>query len=151
VRTGEQGEVLAFLEKPSPEEIDTNTINAGTYVLEPDVLDLIEPDAMVSVEREVFPRLIGQGLYAQAQPGRWIDIGTPASYLEANLWAMPAGGLVDPSAAVEDGADVRDSVVGAGARVAAGARVLRSVLLPGAQVGGTLVEERVVGEEGVVW
>ena len=46
---------------------------------------------------------------------------------------------------------MRDSVVGPRARVAAGARVLRSVLLAGAQVGGTLVEDRVVGEEGVVW
>ena len=57
VCTGD-GRVLSFLEKPRPEEIDTNLINAGMYVLEPDVLDLIPPGRAVSIEREVFPRLV---------------------------------------------------------------------------------------------
>ena len=52
------GRVLSFLEKPRPEEIDTNLINAGLYVLEPDVLDLIPPGRPVSIEREVFPQLV---------------------------------------------------------------------------------------------
>ena len=63
VRTDDDGAIEAFLEKPSPEEIDTNLINAGAYVLEHEVLDRIEPGRMTSFEREVFPSLIGAGLY----------------------------------------------------------------------------------------
>ncbi len=57
VRLGADGAVESFLEKPRPEEIDTNLINAGLYVLEPEVLELIPPGRAVSIEREVFPRL----------------------------------------------------------------------------------------------
>ena len=64
--------------------------------MEPDVLDLVPRGATVSVEREVFPRLIGDGLFAQSETGHWIDIGTPESYLAANLrrcrgegWSTP--------------------------------------------------------------
>jgi mannose-1-phosphate guanylyltransferase len=153
VRTDERGAVLAFIEKPEPGETDVDTINAGTYVMEPGVLSLIAPGATVSVEREVFPRLVGAGLFARSDPGSWIDIGTPETYLAANLQQMPEGGLVDPTASVEAGAWVTDSVVGPGARVEAGAVVERSVLLPGARVtGGMVVEERVVGMNGeFVW
>jgi mannose-1-phosphate guanylyltransferase len=121
--------------------------------MEPGVLSLIPPGVQVSVEREVFPRLVGNGLYAQAEPGFWIDIGTPESYLAANLQMMPEGGLIDLKAEVDPGATVVDSVIGPGASVPAGARVERSVLLPGARLNGTMdVVERVVGMNGeFVW
>jgi len=153
VRTEADGRVTAFIEKPSPGEMDVDTINAGTYVLEPGVLELIEPGRAVSVERDVFPRLIGGGLYARADDGRWRDIGTPASYLAANLERMPPGGLVDTSAQVDDSADVAESVVGPRARVGASARIHRSVVLPDAEVaGGATFEHAVVGRDGrAVW
>ena len=118
VRTGADGAVTAFVEKPPPGAADVDTINAGTYVFEPDVLELIPPGRAVSVEREVFPQLVGAGLFAFTGEGRWRDIGTPASYLAANMEWMPAGGLVDPTAVIEAGADVTESVVGAGAGIA---------------------------------
>jgi len=153
VRTEADGRVTAFLEKPSPEEMDVDTINAGTYVLEPDVLELIEPGRAVSVEREVFPRLIGRGLYARVDAGRWRDIGTPASYLAANLERMPPGGLVDPSAHVDGSADVAESVVGPRASVGEAARIHRSVVLPDAEIApGAAFEQQVVGRDGrAVW
>jgi mannose-1-phosphate guanylyltransferase len=83
VRTTENGEIVAFLEKPKPHEIDTDQINAGAYVLEPQVLDRIAPGRAVSFEREVFPSLIGSGLYGFGARGYWLDIGTPERYLEA--------------------------------------------------------------------
>ena len=104
----------AFIEKPEPGEVDVNTINAGTYVMEPEVLDLVPPDVAVSVEREVFPELVGNGLYGRAERVSWIDIGTPQSYLEANLAEMGQNGTIDPSAVIDPAAEVRDSVVGAG-------------------------------------
>ena len=80
---GRSRRVAGFLEKPSPEEIDTNLISAGAYVLERSVLDLIDPGRNVSIEREVWPALVGEGLYGHAHdPAYWIDIGTPERYLQ---------------------------------------------------------------------
>ena len=153
VVTAADGAVTAFIEKPPPGTAPAATINAGTYVVEPDALDLIPEGRRVSVEYEVFPLLVGAGLYAQSSEGYWRDIGTPASYLAANLEWMPPGGLVDPSARVEPGASVTGSVVGPRCRVEAGATVSRSVLLEGALVtAGRTVENRVMGSDGEpVW
>jgi mannose-1-phosphate guanylyltransferase len=84
VHRREDSEITEFLEKPEPEQVDTDEINAGTYLLERSVLDRIPPDRPVSIEREVFPELIGDGLYGIRLEGYWIDIGTPDRYLEAN-------------------------------------------------------------------
>jgi mannose-1-phosphate guanylyltransferase len=79
------GRVSTFLEKPRPEEIDTNLINAGLYVLEPEVLELVPPGRAVSIERDVFPRLASEGsVYGIAVAGYWLDVGTPESYLQAH-------------------------------------------------------------------
>jgi mannose-1-phosphate guanylyltransferase len=74
--------VEAFLEK-GERGAPTNRINAGAYVLERDVVEAIPPGRAVSFEREVFPRLVGEGLYGCQAGGYWIDIGTPERYLEA--------------------------------------------------------------------
>lgn len=85
VRLGVDGRVASFLEKPRPEEIDTNLINAGLYVLEPSVLDLIPAGRAVSIEREVFPELCAEGaVFGLSLPGYWLDVGTPDSYLQAH-------------------------------------------------------------------
>jgi len=96
---------------------------------------------------------VGNGLFAMTGEGRWRDIGTPASYLAANLEQMPAGGLVDSSASVDPSAVVTESVVGAGARIGPEARVDRSVVLPGAPVSpGSRFREQVIGPDGrPVW
>jgi mannose-1-phosphate guanylyltransferase len=146
VRRRDDGEILEFLEKPDPEQIDTDEINAGAYLLERSVLDLIPPDQAVSIEREVFPRLVGEGLYGVRLDGYWIDIGTPDRFLQAN-WdilerrvdtvigeRLDSDGLL-----IEDGAEVSGeatveapALLGTGASVAAGAKVgPRAVLAPG--------------------
>ena len=84
VHRHEDGEITEFLEKPKREQIDTDEINAGAYLLERSVLERIPPDRAVSIEREVFPELIGDGLYGIRLEGYWIDIGTPERFLEAN-------------------------------------------------------------------
>ena len=107
--------MLEFLEKtgePVPGEI-----NAGAYVLERSVLDLIPPGREVSIEREVFPRLVGDGLGALRLDGYWMDIGTPERYLQAS-WDILEGRVetrVRPTAP--------GLLVGAGAEVAGGATV----------------------------
>ncbi len=146
VRRAEDGRVLGFLEKPDPAEIDTDEISAGAYVLEREALDLIPPGRAVSIEREVFPRLVGQGLYGRRLDGYWMDIGTPERYLQAS-WDIIEGtvateldGVGGPF--IEDGAEVAAdavveprAVVRRGCAVAAGALVDGSVLLEGARVG----------------
>src|SRR4051794_5675216 len=77
VRLDPSNAVTEFVEKPSADQIDTNTISAGAYVLERSVLDLLEPDQSASIERDVFPRLVGNGLYGHVAHGYWLDIGTP--------------------------------------------------------------------------
>ncbi len=84
IETDAQSRVTHFLEKPSWCEVTTNMINAGTYVLEPDILVQIPPEAKVSFEREVFPQLLARGepIYAYSSSAYWIDIGTPQKYLQ---------------------------------------------------------------------
>jgi mannose-1-phosphate guanylyltransferase len=84
VRRNADASVSEFIEKPGLEELDTNLINAGAYILERDVLDGMPPAGTnVSIEREVFPTLVRAGLYGYEAGGYWLDIGTPDRYLQA--------------------------------------------------------------------
>jgi mannose-1-phosphate guanylyltransferase len=119
VRRADDGEILEFLEKPDPSEVDTDEISAGMYVIEKEVLDLVPPGQDVSIEREVWPRLVGDGLYSQRLEGYWMDIGTPPRYLDA-CWDILARGVeTEPGSKVDD--DGR--YVSEGAKLAADARV----------------------------
>jgi NDP-sugar pyrophosphorylase family protein len=149
VPTGADGRVLAFVEKPLPEESVTGAINAGTYVLEPSVLERIPKGQPSSIEREVFPGMAQEGrLYAVASDAYWIDTGTPALYLQAQLDLLdgrrpppPAPGaqlrqgdvwtLGEP---VIDGIVMGPALVGTAAYIQAGAKVERSVIGSGARV-----------------
>ncbi|HEV7770043.1 MAG TPA: NDP-sugar synthase [Solirubrobacterales bacterium] len=155
VRSDEGGAVLEFLEKtgePVPGEV-----NAGTYVLERSVLDLIPAGEEVSIEREVFPRLVGAGLHGLRLDGYWMDIGTRERYLQAS-WDIlerrvqtevrpTAPGLfVGAGTELSSGASVGPrAVIGPGCRVAAGAQVRSSVLLGDCEIGeGALVQNSVL-------
>lgn len=89
VPTAADGEVEAFLEK-SPGPAPTNRINAGAYLLEREVVERIPPGRAVSIEREIFTELVGDGLYGYLAAGYWVDIGTPRRYLEGT-WDLLAG------------------------------------------------------------
>ena len=150
VTTDEAGRVLAFVEKPPAGQAPSNLINAGVYVFEPEVLDRIPAGGRVSMEHETFPGLVAEeALYALASDADWVDAGTPATYIEANLVAadLELGGA-DPTARVEPGARVRRTVVGPGVVVCAGAVVEHSVLHEGAHIGRDAVVRRsVVGRD----
>ena len=85
VRVREDHAVCEFVEKPSADQIDTNLISAGAYVLERSVLDLIPADRNASIEREVWPQLVGDGLYGYVGDAYWLDIGTPDRYLQGTF------------------------------------------------------------------
>ena len=114
VETDPTGVVRRFVEKPAPGETESNLINAGTYVLEPSVLDLIEPGSKVSIERDTFPRLVAQGtLAALATDDYWIDAGRPSLYLRANLDLVTAGRRSAGGRRARDRADGDGRSVGA--------------------------------------
>jgi len=83
VEIDSQGRVRRFIEKPSRDKVTTNMINAGIYILEPDILNYITPDAFSMFEHDVFPQLLekGQAIYGYPFHDYWIDIGTPDKYL----------------------------------------------------------------------
>lgn len=161
VETDEQGNVQRFLEKPGDADITCNTINAGIYVLEPETFERIPKDTAWSIERSFFPSLIerGETFVAHVAAGYWIDIGTPAKYLQVHrdimdgrYTAPPFAGSqaawIAPTARVEAGAEVQGPCfVDEGAVIKAGARIL-----PYSVVGRqTHVEEGAVIEHSIIW
>jgi NDP-sugar pyrophosphorylase family protein len=162
VPTDADGRVEAFIEKPPPGEAPTNYINAGFYVLEPAVLEHVPAGRRVSIERETFPGLVKQGsLFALGSDAYWIDTGTPAKYVQANLDYVSGLRGLEPLAAharevqpgvwhngtgpVVDGTVEAPSLIGDAAYVAAGATVVGSVVGAGARIeSGAVVERSVV-------
>ena len=155
----EAGRVRAFVEKPPPGEAPTNLVNAGTYVLEPAVLDRIPAGRRVSIEREVFPGLVQSGLLqAMASDAYWIDAGTPAKYLQAHadLVSGRRPGVPAPGARqrepgvwtlgepVVDGEVLAHSLVGDAAFVRSGSHVRGSVVGAGARVDAATVVDSVL-------
>jgi NDP-sugar pyrophosphorylase family protein len=138
VETEADGSVRRFLEKPNPDEITCDTINAGIYILEPETFDRIPKDTSYSIERLYFPSLVErkETFVAYVYRGYWIDIGTPAKYMQVHRDIMdgtyqaapfagqPRGLVSAEGARVEDGVEVTgpcfidaEAVVKPGARI----------------------------------
>jgi mannose-1-phosphate guanylyltransferase len=126
-------------------------------VFEPSVLDLIEPNRRVSIERDTFPRVVAGGdLYGVATDDYWIDAGRPDLYRAANLDLLGSARRhehcepLHADAVVADSATIENSIVGPRAVVDDGAHVVDSVILPGAHVesGARVCESLVMGRIG---
>ncbi len=148
-----RGPIRQFVEKPARGTEPSNLINAGTYVFEPSVLDLIPSGERVSIERDTFPKLVAAGsIHGVATDDYWIDAGVPDLYRAANLDLLGGRRVHDscvaiaPGASVDPGATVMNCIVGAGAVIEGGTTtVVDSVILPGAFVGrGAQVESSIV-------
>ncbi|MXZ30861.1 MAG: NDP-sugar synthase [Acidimicrobiia bacterium] len=156
VESDSSGRVWRFVEKPA-DAAACGWINAGVYVLEPSLLARIPAGRPVSMEREIFPDVAADGgLYALRSEAYWIDAGTPASYLQANI-DLTSGRRelslrpLSPRAKVSPAAEVARSVVMERVVVEAGARLEGSVVLPGARIAaGAVVADSVVGYDAVV-
>ena len=153
VRLTPGNEVTEFVEKPSADQIDTNNISAGAYVLERSVLELLEPGKPASIERDVFPRLVGNGLYGYVGDGYWLDIGTPERYLQGTF------DILEGTVATEVGKRMGGSFAAVADDVASQGRIIPSALVEAgcrigahSQVGGRVVLERdvTVGEHTTV-
>ena len=169
-RVDERGRISEFKEKPGPEEAFSNLINAGAYILEPEVLDLIPKGRPVSIEREVFPKVIERGLYGYQAGDFWIDAGKPLDYVEAHRLLMNEDRakyrgskkatsasfeppvLVPGGTSLARGARVGPNVsLGEGVSIGEGAHVSNSVLLEGVRVGAhARVDFCVVGNRAFI-
>ena len=158
VPTDDDGAVLEFREK-TPGPAPTDRINAGAYVIEREVVERIPSGRAVSFEREVFPALVGNGLYGYTSDGYWIDIGTPQRYLEATYDLLSGhvkstlpprdetGSLVYEPALVAGAHIGPQSVLGPHCSVGADSSVERSVLHERVNVGsGCAIREAVLGD-----
>jgi mannose-1-phosphate guanylyltransferase len=157
VPCGDDGQVLEFREK-APGPAPTNRINAGAYVLERSVVDLIPSGRAVSFERDVFPQMVGNGLHGWNADAYWIDIGTPERYLEAT-WDLLAGrvestlperdqtGSLIADGSLTSGAHIGpQSVLGSHCSVGPDAAIERSVLFDRVVVGSdAVIRESIVG------
>jgi mannose-1-phosphate guanylyltransferase len=138
VRRREDASVTEFVEKPQPEEIDGNLVNAGAYILEREILAEMAPSGTrISIERDVFPRLVDRGLYGyEVGPAYWLDIGTPERYMQGTFDILAgdvetevgrrlteAGGILRADDAAVTGTVHAPALIGAGCTVAAGAIV----------------------------
>jgi len=153
VPVDEDGRVSAFLEKM--DNPITNTINAGSYVFHPSVIDTIAANTVVSVERDVFPALVtaGKKIYGYIEDSYWLDIGTPAAllagsqHLVAADFKVAATSQIAPSAKLSEGTSVGEqctiednvvitgSIICAGVHIGAGSEVVNSFVAPGTRIG----------------
>jgi NDP-sugar pyrophosphorylase family protein len=162
VETDTDANIRRFIEKPNADEITCDTINAGIYVLEPDTFDRIPKDTAWSIERSFFPSLIehGETFVAYVSRGYWIDIGTPAKYMQVHRdimdglyrtapFADAASTIwISPQARVEEGASVEGPCfIDEGTVVKTGARIG-----PYSVVGRQChIEEHASIERAIVW
>jgi mannose-1-phosphate guanylyltransferase len=159
VPTDSEGLVTAFLEKT--QDPPTDQINAGCYVFKREVIDRIPKGRALSVEREVFPGLLSDGLRVcgYVDSTYWRDMGTPEDFVRGSADLVRG---IAPSPAlkghrgeelVHDGASVAPgalliggTVVGRGAEIAGGARLDGAVIFDGAKVGaGAVIERSIIG------
>jgi NDP-sugar pyrophosphorylase family protein len=161
VETDAAGNVRRFVEKPNPEEITTNHINAGIYVLEPDTFDRIPSEVAWSIERSYFPSLIerGETFVAYVYNGYWIDIGTHEKYLQVHRDIMDGRYVAEPFREARKRAIAPDARVEEGATVEGPCFIDEGVLIKaGARIGPysvigrqTQVEEDAVIDGAIIW
>lgn len=169
VAIGDDGRITQFVEKPPAEEAPSRLVNAGAYVLEPEVLDMIPEGRAVSIEREVFPELTRhpRGLYGFPFEGLWIDCGTPESYLRVHRELLVRSGrdlrlgrgtevdvadgrlratVLGDGVALGHAIEMEGAVVHDGASVEDDVRLVRTVVGAGARIGaGAMLTDCVVG------
>lgn len=163
VITGADGRIERFLEKPGWGEVFSDTVNTGIYILEPEILERMEPRRNYDWSKDIFPELLAEGapMFGYIMEGYWCDVGTLAQYREAQDHLLEGkttlsipGEMVEPGVWIGENTMVDDQVqfvapvcVGANCRIKRGA-----VIGPGAVIGDScLVQEGARVDRSVVW
>lgn len=169
----QEKQIRRFVEKPSANTISTHLVNAGIYVLSPEIFEYIPKEEKVSIEREVFPKLAEEGkLYGYVFDGLWRDIGTMEGYLEVNkilLSSLPTSqeyqgenkGKIKKPVAFDHTVSIGEksvigpyTVLGREVTVGRNVNIQNSVIFPGTEIsdsssisGAVIGEKVVIGEE----
>jgi mannose-1-phosphate guanylyltransferase len=159
VETDKRNKVKRFTEKPKPEEVTTNMINAGTWVVEPEVLQRIPPNTKFSFERDLFPQMLADGLpfYAYPTDNYWMDTGTPENYLQLHrdlLSGKYDGYKPEKDVTTGTGCKIHTSVkfkgkviIGDNCKIASGVKITGPVVIgPNCKIG-----EDTTVKDSVVW
>lgn len=153
VEQDEHGIVKRFVEKPTWDKVTTNLVNAGIYILEPEVLRHIPTGTPSMFETDLFPRLLemGEPVLSFPSDAYWIDIGDPQKYLKANCDLLIQRGqevFTEGESYLDPRAEINPPVMlGAGCSVAAGARLRGPVVIGN----GCSIGENAIVEESVLW
>ena len=126
------GKVTSLSEKPEWKNVYTDKISTGIYILSPKIFDFIPEGTFCDFAKDVFPKLVGDGVYAYKTDGYFCDIGTPSAYLLANMKMSGGAPCVSPRARVSGGARVERSVILDGAFIGEGTYVCDSIVCRGA-------------------
>ncbi len=154
VETDNHGVVKRFVEKPSTDRITTNMINAGIYIIEREILDLIPESGPSMFEKHLFPQLIKMGKYILGFPSDsyWIDIGTPEKYMKANRDLLNRNIIADDI--IGKGTSIHESVKMEGpVLIAENCHIHEEVIIRGPSVLGPncIIDKGAVIEESVLW
>ena len=150
-----KGEILEFQEKPPKGEELSNLINAGTYILEPEIINMIPANKKISIERDVYPKIVGNGLYGIPFEGHFIDAGTPESYLEANFKLLEPNGedgdkKIKDNVQIHETSKVVDSIIGPNVIIGPNAFIEKSVIsnsviLSDSKIYGATISTSIIG------
>jgi mannose-1-phosphate guanylyltransferase len=163
---GSNSQISRFVEKPPKGKAPSNLINAGVYILSPEVFDYIPSGRAVSVEREVFPKLAEEGkLYGHFVNGLWIDIGKPEEYLQTNKMILdswvstqrqkkPKNFEIKNPVALDKGVSINEksivgpyAILGENVNVGKNVRISNSVVFPHASIGDfSVIDGAIIGE-----
>lgn len=163
VITSHDGKIERFLEKPGWSEVFSDTVNTGMYILEPEVLEMMEPGKAYDWSQDIFPRLLAEGkpLYGHIIDDYWSDIGAIDQYrvaqrdllggsveLEIPGEEIRPGVWVGQRTIIDETAEIEGPVViGADCRIKA-----RAVIGPNSSIGdGCLIEEGARVSDSIVW
>ena len=168
-----EGRITRFVEKPEYGKAPSNLINAGIYIMEPEILDYIPDEGKVRIETEVFPKLAEENkLYGFESHGFWMDIGEPQDYLGANAMMLTKNNLnkcgespeIDPSVVIRKPCNFGDNVrigadsiigpnvsIGNGVQIGKGCRIENSVVFDGVTIEDySSVKSAILGENSVL-
>ena len=116
----------------------SNLINAGTYILEPEIISMIPANQKISIERDIYPKIVGNGLYGMPFEGYFIDAGTPQSYLEANFKLLKPN-KKNKNKKIKDNVQIHES-----------SKIIDSIIGPNVIIGPNTIIEKCVISESVI-
>lgn len=163
VITDKKGEITGFLEKPSWSEVFSDTVNTGTYILEPEIMDYLEFGKKTDFSQDLFPMLLEkkEPMYGYIMSDYWCDIGDLQAYLQAhydaldgkvkintNLVELKKGVWVGTGAIIDSQAIINSPcVIGDNCRIGSGA-VIDSYSVLGSN---NVIEDEATVKRSVLW